>query len=251
MMSSLKIYVVHLQFEFTDDRKFRAYANRVLQIADYVDFKEQVLVQLIPFVVARMETHPNRSDYWTKLLHSAPDGAWLEMAERLLQTDPSVYNWQRFYLWKLLTARTSVPTALLNYALSTITSAVSDLEAAQAIVCYGKHSNNQQRESLFVQYYSPQRSYPVQRAILIATQELHPELRGKLYKRALATCPDHTQLVEFLEGLENPRYGILKRPSRQLPEQPRAVETAIQRGIGKANGQVIHYRLSRGDYDYD
>ncbi|MEW8231170.1 MAG: RNA-directed DNA polymerase [Candidatus Thiodiazotropha endolucinida] len=234
-----------------DDRKFRAYANRTLQISDYQVFKEPVLAQLIPFVVARMESHPNRSDYWTKLLQAAPSGDWLDMAVRLLKSDPSVFNWQRFYLWKLLTARPELSSEMHDFAYSTVTSAVSELEAAQAIVCYGKHANNQQREMLYVQHFSVQRSYPIQRAILIAIQELEGELRGKLYKRALTTCPEHTQLVAFLEKLESPRYGITVRSQRQLPDQPREVEAAVKRGIGKSRGQVVQYRLSRSDYDYE
>lgn len=234
-----------------DDRKFRAYANRALQIGEYQEFSESVIRQLVPFVVARMETHPNRSDYWTKLLQSAPDGDWIEMAQKLLREDPSVYNWQRFYVWKLLVARPQIPDSLKSLALSTAVSSASVLEASQAIVCYGRHADNQQREALFAQHFSPQKPYPIQRAILVAIQEMHPEARGKLYKRAITQCPEHTQLVRYLEGLDSPKYGITKRAVRQLPEQPRVVEAALARGIGKANGEVVQYRLSRRDYDYE
>jgi len=234
-----------------DDRKFRAYANRILQIGEFQEFGGSVINRLVPFVVERMESHPNRSDYWTKLLQSAPDGDWLKMAQKLLKDDPSVYNWQRFYIWKLLTARSNIPLELKNLALSTVMSPVSDLEAAQAIVCYGKHANNQEREALFAQHFTQQKPYPIQRAILIAIQEMHPEARGKLYKRSLTTCPEHTQLVHYLEELESPKYGVIKRNIRKLPEQPRIIETAIERGIGKVNGKVIKYRLSRRDYDYE
>jgi Reverse transcriptase (RNA-dependent DNA polymerase). len=154
-----------------DDRKFRAYANRALQIGEYQDFSEPVIRQLVPFVVARMETHPNRSDYWTKLLQSAPDGGWIEMAQKLLKEDPSVYNWQRFYVWKLLVARPQIPDSLKSLALSTAMSSASVLEASHAIVCYGKHADNQQREALYAQHFSPQKPYPIQRAILVAIQK--------------------------------------------------------------------------------
>lgn len=234
-----------------DDRKFRAYANRLLQFADFVEFKERILNQLVPFVVSRMNTHAGRSDTWTRLLHAAPNGQWIDMAMDLLIKDASVYNWQRFYIWKILTAREEIPRELHELALSTITSSVSELESYQAIICYGKHADNQQRERLFAQYFSAQRSYPVQRAILIATQELHADMRGRLYKRALSVSSEHKQLVEYLESIETTKYGILTRAERKLPEQPRTIEAGIQRGIGKANGQVIHYRLSRKDYDYE
>lgn len=234
-----------------DDRKFRAYANRALQIGEYEEFSEQVISRLVPFVVARMETHPNRSDYWTKLLQSAPDGDWLDMAHGLLQKDPSVYNWQRFYIWKLLTARSTIPDDLKSLALSTAMSSASVLEAAQAIVCYGKHATNQQRESLYANHFSPQKAYPVQRAIIIAIQEMHSEARGKLYRRAVSQCPEHKQLIEYIEGLDSPKYGIARRTTRKLPDRPRVVEMAVARGIGKANGAVVQYRLSRRDYDYE
>jgi hypothetical protein len=197
-----------------DDRKFRAYANRTLQISDYQEFKEPVLAKLVPFVVSRMESHPNRSDYWTKILQAAPSGNWLDMAIRLLNSDPSVFNWQRFYLWKLLTARPNLPKELHEFAYSTITATASEIEAAQAIVCYGKHANNQQREMLYVQHFSVQRPYPIQRAIIIAIQELEAQLRGKFHKRALATCPEHTQLVAYLNKLESPRSEPLREPRR-------------------------------------
>jgi hypothetical protein len=234
-----------------DDRKFRAYANRLLQIGEFQEFGDHVINKLVPFVVVRMESHPNRSDYWTKLLQSAPDGDWLEMAKQLLQEDPSVYNWQRFYVWRLLTARSDIPEPFKRLALSTVMSPISDLEAAQAIVCYGKHASNQQREALYAQHFSPQKSYPIQRAILIAIQEMHPQARGKLYKRAFTICPEHTQLVQYLEELESQKYGIVKRTVRKLPEKPRVIETAIERGVGKVKGKVIKYRLSRKDYDYE
>lgn len=234
-----------------DDRKFRAYANRLLQISDFSEFRQNVLDKLIPFVVSRMETHPGRSDTWTRLLHSDPNGPWLDMAINLLVKDISVYNWQRFYLWKLLTARDSIPQELFDAALRTLTSSVSELETSQAIICYGKHADNQQRERLFSQFFTAQRTYPIQRAILIAIQELHSELRDKFYTRALSISCEHKQLVEYLKALEQPRYGVVVRTPRSLPAQPRKIEIGISRGVGIKNGKVINYRLSRNDYDYE
>lgn len=144
-----------------------------------------------------------------------------------------------------------MPEALLAKAKSTINNPFSDLEAYQAIICIGKHGNNQVRESLFVQYFSVQRSYVIQRAILIAIQELSIEQRDKLYERAVKSCPEHTQLVSYLQRLKAPKYGVKKRAIRHLREQPRVIEAAIRRGVGKVNGRVVHYRLSRGDYDYE
>ncbi|MCX6177779.1 MAG: reverse transcriptase domain-containing protein [Chlorobiales bacterium] len=234
-----------------DERKFRAFANRLMQIGEYTDFKETINAHIVPFVKDKLFEAPHKSDYWSKILQEAPPEEWLEDVDKLLRADPSVYNWQRFYLWKLLTAADTISPELLARAKSSINNPISDMEAYQAIIFIGKHGDNQDREALFVQYFLPQRSYVIQRAILLALQELPSERRSKLYKRAVTTCPDHTQLVEFLEEQDEPKYGIRLRACRQLPEQPRVLPTDIKRGIGKAQGKVMSYRLSRTDYDYE
>jgi hypothetical protein len=234
-----------------DERKFRAFANRLMQFGEYAEFKAQVYQHLVPFVVAKLAGAPHKSDYWAKILQEAPSPSWIEAVDPLLRSDPSIFNWQRYYLWKLLSASDHVSPELLARAKSTINNPVSDLEAYQAIICIGKHGDNQDREALFVQYFSSQRSYPIQRAILLAMQELPVERRTKLYARATAACPDHTQLVAFLSELGLPRYGVKLRPLRQLPVEPRKVEAELKRGIGTVRGRVVRYRLSRGDYDYE
>lgn len=234
-----------------DDRKFRAFANRLIQIGEYKEFRKQVHDHLSPFVYSKLETYPNKSDYWSKMLQEDTSGHWREHVDKLLRADPSIYNWQRFYLWKLLTAQENISPDLLARAKSTINNPISDLEAYQAIICIGRHGDSQTREALFVQYFSPQRSYPIQRAILIAMQEIERSSRDRFYERALQTCPEHSQLVEYLKGLNTPLYGIKLRAQRDLPAQPREVKVELLRGVGKVNGEVIRYRLSRADYDYE
>jgi hypothetical protein len=234
-----------------DERKFRAFANRLMQIGEYTDFKTSVNEHLVPFVVQKLVEAPHKNDYWSKMLQEAPSSNWLTAVDQLLRGDASVFNWQRFYLWKLLTASNSITPELLSKAKSTINNPISDMEAYQAIICIGRHGDNQDRESLYVTYFSPQRSYPIQRAILIAMQELTVDRRSKLYARAIQTCPDHTQLVRYLEELQEPRYGVRMRPVRKLPEKPRSVQAEIARGVGKIQGKIVRYRLSRTDYDYE
>lgn len=234
-----------------DERKFRAFANRLMQIGEYAEFKSAVNNHIVPFVRKKLHETPHKSDYWSKILQEASPDEWLSDVDQLLRSDPSVFNWQRFYLWKLLTASERITPELLSKAKSTINNPVSDLEAYQAIICIGRHGDNQDRESLFVQYFSSQRSYLVQRAILIAMQDLPRERRSKLYERALQSCPDHAQLIQYIGELEEPRYGVKMRPVRKLPEQPRVVEADIRRGVGKVQGKVVRYRLSRNDYDYE
>lgn len=234
-----------------DDRKFRAFANRLLQVSEYKEFHDRVVESIVPFVSNRLESHPYNTDYWSKMLQVGRIDQWKDIVDKLLRTDASVYNWQRFHLWRLLTSADSLSKELKICARSAINNPISDLEAYQAIICLGKHGDAQDRESLFIEFYSGQRSYPIQRAILIAIQELHSDLRDKFYKRVLNTSPEHKQLVEYLKAQDTPKYGIKVRPTRELPSEPRLIRPVLLRGVGKIRGKVVRYRLARADYDYE
>lgn len=234
-----------------DDRKFRAYANRTLEIGAFPEFKEHVQSLLADVVLPRLATHPERSDYWTKLLAATPTTVWLPEVDRLLRTDPSIYNWQRFYLWRLVLAAESVPSDLLTHAKSAITNPVSDLEAYQAILALGKHGSANDRESLFTQFFSPQRSYPIQRALLLSIQELNVGLRKRFYDKALTLNREHTQLIEYLTALTAPNYGIKSPRNRTLKPEPSNFTISFKTGIGLVNGKVTKYRLSQTAYDYE
>jgi hypothetical protein len=234
-----------------DDRKFRAYANRTLEIGAYPEFKSQVGTLLADVALPRLASHPERSDYWTKFLAVTPPATWLPEVDRLLRADPSVYNWQRFYLWRLVLSADAVPAELLAQARSAVTNPVSDLEAYQAIIALGKHGNANEREALFTQFFSPQRSYPIQRALLIAIQELDAALRKRFYDRALTLNREHAQLVEYLTTLPEPNYGLKPQRNRALKPEPTKFTVAFKTGIGLVNGQVTKYRLSQTAYDYE
>jgi len=234
-----------------DDRMFRAYANRILEIGAYPEFRIQVETLLAELVLPRLVTHPERSDYWTKLLAVTPSAIWLPEVGQLLCSDPSVYNWQRFHLWRLVLVAETVPTGLLDQARSVATNPVSDLEAYQAILAIGKHGSSNEREAIFTQFFSPQRSYPIQRAILIAIQELEASLRNGFYNRAITLNREHTQLVDYLKTLSTPNYGIKAPRNRTLKPEPNKFSVTYKTGIGLVNGQVTKYRLSRNAYDYE
>lgn len=234
-----------------DDRKFRAFANRVLEIGAYPEFKSQVGELLAEVVLPRLATHPERSDYWTKLLAIAPSKMWMPEVDRLLRTDPSVYSWQRFHLWRLLLGAESVPDELLSHARSTITSSASDLEASQAILNVGRHGQPSDREGLFAQHFAPQRSYPVQRAILIGIQELESGQRARFYNRALDVNREHEPLIAFITSLQAPNYGQKPPRNRTMRAESNIFSIGMKTGVGMVDGRLTRYRLSQAAYDYD
>ena len=235
-----------------DDRKFRAFANRLLDFGDYSEIRQEIHPRLQEFVIPRLDTHPEQSDTWVKILSAYQDGNAIAAAEQRLAERPSVFDWQRFHLWKLATnAPGPLPEKLLDQAILVSRSGVSHAETAQAIVCVGRHGDNTQREGLFRSSFTAQRSQLVQRAVLIAIQALPREQRDYLFRRALEINPDHRELVDYLSSLESPNYGEKKRPERRCKEVPRKVETRIRRGIGLVGGKVVRFRLTQQDSDYE
>ncbi|MCE2953336.1 MAG: RNA-directed DNA polymerase [bacterium] len=235
-----------------DDRKFRAFANRLLDIAAFDSLAEAILPRLEQFVIPRLRSHPDRTDYWVRLLSATASQAVTDSVVDLLVTNESLFSWQKFHLWRLaLYLPRPLPEILISRAKAVAGSYESDAVAAQAIVLLGAVSNNTERESLFNANFTRQRSYLVQRATVIAIQELPVTLRDRLYELALAWNADHTELIEYLRTQSEPNYGISRRQARTCPETPTVVAPLLRRGVGLVNGIRTTFRLSSSELDYE
>lgn len=235
-----------------DDRKFRAFANRLLDIGCYEELRSDVCEKVRGLVLPRLRSHPERSDYWTKMLSVCQGSEILPAASDLLIKHRSLFDWQRFHLWKLLTEYAEeIPDEFFTEAKSAINSPISDLVAYQAIVFLGKHGGNAIREQLFYEHFSAQKTYPVQRAIVIAIQELHPEVRERCYERVQKITRDHEQLIDYLKNREAPDYGVRLRQSRSFAEPPREISESIRSGVGISRGKRVAFRISRAIFDYE
>ncbi len=233
-----------------DERKFRAFANRLLDVSDYEEVETEITPRIHGFVIPRLKTHPERTDYWVKMLLARPTEAITPVLKEYLVDRPSIFDWQRFYLWRLSTGlpRELIPQELFDKALEVSNSTLSDNVSAQCIVFLGRHLDNTMRENLFARLFTAQRSYLIQRAILIAIQEL--PAKDYYYRRAIETNSDHKELVDYLTARGEPDYGIRPRSFRHCLEEPKPIEHVIKRGIGLSAGKKMTFRLSRHDYDY-
>lgn len=234
-----------------DDRKFRACANRLVSIGDFENFADLVHTEIRNFVLPRLRSHPSRSDYWAKMLLPACDDIVIRELEDLLITRPSLYDWQRFHAWRMLTQTAAISPDLLANAKTTVRIGVSLLERSQATICVGKHGKNSDRENLFAELFTTQSPYPLQRALIIAIQELPGELRDKLFEQALKINSDHKQLVEFLKSQNAPDYGEHLRLVRRISETPQEAKPIIRGGVGLIGGMPTTFPLSSSKYDYD
>lgn len=253
--ASLDLWFERLEFHAGakgDDRKFRAFANRILDASDFPTLKAAAFDRLVAFVLPRFESNPERSDQWAKMLSGAPSALIIPILEKLLIDSVSIFDWQRFYLWRLtLTLEKSLPPRLLEKAIDVASSTISEAVSSQAIVVAGKYGTNIQREQLFLDHFKTQRSYSTQRAVLIALQELPAQVRDRFYRRGLDVIPEHKELVEYLQGLEYPDYGVRSRSEKVCREGPADENSMILRGVGLVGGKVRRFRLSYADYDYD
>lgn len=236
-----------------DDRRFRAYANRIIRACDFERFKDDTLNRLTAFVLPRFESHPERSDQWSKMLRCNPTNEVKQAVEGLLlKPSPLVFDWQRFYLWRLvLHLPKPISSELLQKAIEVSGSTISHSVSAQAILVIGKHGNNTNRERVFIDHFTTMQPCCVQRAILIAIQELPIELRDRLYRRSLDITPEHKELIAFLQSQPQPYYGIVQRTPKNCRETPRTLEGTVLRGIGLVHGAIRRFRLSYSDYDYE
>ncbi len=232
-----------------DERKFRAYLNRLLSAAEYKEIRQNIIPKLYGFVIPRLESHPERSDYWVKSLRVDPTVEVANILEELLIYKPSIFDWQRFHLWRLaLYLGSLLPSSVLNKAIQAANQETSDAVASQAIICVGKYGNNTEKESLFRNHFTTQRSYLIQRAILIAIQELPISLRDSLYQRSIEINSDHRQLVQYLKTIEEPNYGTRVRPTKCCVDVPIELEPEDNDGIGLIDGVVVRFPLS-SDYE--
>ncbi len=185
-----------------DERKFRAYSNRLIDAAQYSEIRRAVIPKLHEFVIPRLISHPDRSDYWVKMLRIEPSADVVSVLQKLLIDKPSIFDWQRFHLWRLaLYLDSTLPVPILNQAIKAVAEDKSSAVASQAAICVGKYGSNTQKETLFSDHFTSQKSYLVQRAILIAIQELPSPVRDQLYDRGVGINSDHKQLVEYLKTI--------------------------------------------------
>jgi len=237
-----------------NDRKFRAFANRMLDFGEFEPLAASVHRDVKGLVLDRLLAFPDRSDYWTKMLVACgfDDSVWATLTSLLVET-PTIFDWQRFYLWRLiLSTNGSVPEQLVERAIHILADEPCEAVLAVAILVVGKHGTNDDRDQVFRQHMTAQRSYIVQRATILAMQGLPVGQRDRFFERATEINAEHRELVEYLRLLPEPVYGGAKRrPNRVCREEPREVQDTFSRGIGLVRGEKIRFTLSRSDIDYE
>jgi len=178
------------------------------------------------------------------MLRIEPSADVVSVLQELLVDKPSIFAWQRFHLWRLaLYLDSTLPIPILNQAIKAVAKEESYAVASQAAICVGKYGSNTQKETLFSDHFTSRESYLVQRAILIALQELPSPVRDQLYDRAVGIDSDHKQLVEYLKTIGEPNYMIKLKPTKCCVDVPVEVEPPENDGVGLVDDKVIRFPL--------
>lgn len=200
----------------------------------------------------RIDSHPDRGDYWVKMLRQVAQPEDLRSLFERVTREPSVFSWLRFNIWRLLISATMPPIDnMLSAATDAHEKSPSELERGLISIFVGRNSQEHELPVVFASYFSAQVGYWRQRCALIAVHGMNPETRSKYYSKALQIAPDHSELVAYLSTQATLAPPIRTRPVRALPEQPHEIDTEPATGFGRVGDKTVHYRLSRLSYEYE
>ncbi|WP_318441095.1 RNA-directed DNA polymerase [Photobacterium leiognathi] len=235
-----------------DDKKFRAVASRLLDCCSmYSDIYHDLYSEIIDLIINRIDTHPEKMNTWCDMLSGVEN---LKLNEKIFDEliyKPSLYNWKRYHLIRLLITIPDANTKdVRDYLWSVSRGEISLHEAYIAIICLGKYSCDNERKIIFEKFFKCQGSVIIKRAVIIAIQELNLNDRDKLYNLALNISPQLKPLIEYIEQLNKPEYGESRWSTKKVSEK-RISKNYIRKGVGMVDGKRVYYSLSKSDFSYD
>lgn len=250
----LKGKIEHHSSMSGDDRKFRAYTNRALDLMDYEEYRDVLSADVRKLVLGKLTSNPDRSDYWTKFLLSVVNDDVVSKVFSLLFDEKVIWNWQRYNLLRLLisnqvsleSVKDQIQKVKDAYGLSP-----SELERGMLLIIIGKMSSQVMKSDIYPNYYSQQIGYFQQRCLIIAIRDLESRARDAVYDMISKSNNDHRELMDFIKSGRCKNVGIPTRAAKKLPEQPKRLVPITKSGIGMVKGVSTRYRLSTDIYDYE
>ncbi|MCD9523699.1 hypothetical protein GLP14_12820 [Photobacterium carnosum] len=235
-----------------NDKKFRAIASRLLDCCSmYTDIHTLLYAKVINLVIDRIDTHPEKTNTWCDILSGVKSEYLNKKITTHLIIEPSLFNWQRYHLIRLLISIPSANTKdVRDYLWSVSRGEISLHEAYIAIICLGKYSSDEERIVIFERFFKCQSSIVIKRAVLIAIQELAIDIRNKLYKSAVDISPQLDMLVNYLDVIEEPDYGVSNWSNKRMFDNL-TPKRYMRKGIGMVDGKRVQYSLSKSDCSYD
>lgn len=237
-----------------DDRRFRAYLNRALEISDYEDYRSIVQPILSDLLNKKIQDRADRSDYWAKCLANFPSEDTSRIAFDVVANKRSIFDWQRYNAWRLLISEGHQLPGTPEHAQAVreqIQKISNELEKGLAIIYLGLISQTQNLPDIYNFYFSTSSSHFVQRCCILAIFKSEKQWREKTYGIIKDQTPEHTELIDYLLETETISIGFKRRDKKTLNDTQREVSALHQSGFGISNGRVVKFRMSYDGVEYE
>ncbi len=230
----------------TDDRMFRAYCTKLMEIAKFREFRPAVGAELRSFVVTRLRTHPGRIDYWVRVLSDiCPEGDASKDVLALLRDDE--YNqdeWVRIWLWEYLIRSKQKPKHVTRFARAEFARERCPDVRARIALWLAKWMKAVELREFVLRELRSERSLVVRRALAIGAHRLPEASREYVWTQLEQIASDISELVEYLRS-NGHVASTTWRPSklREFAEAPTPVRRRRMDGRGMVNGEVVRFPL--------
>jgi len=205
------------------DRIFRFCINRIASLRGYRNLDMPDGQDITDTILHLLVRRPAETDTFCRYLEVAPLTQRHEQElERLLVTEPlTVYPWQNFLLWRLISHRGVTTAALTNKAHALLSNEPQDPETAGAALYLGRHGDYADRHAIAKLLPTASKGF-FRRSYQVAIQELHKAERSRVYKETAQEDEEAALLGDHLAGLQEPIY-VQDAPEISIEDLPDAM----------------------------
>jgi hypothetical protein len=189
------------------DRLFRFCVNRISSLRAYRNVEMPNGESITDTILQLLVRRPAETDTFCRYLEVAPLSERHEQEiERLLVSEPlTVYPWQNFQLWRLISHRGVRTAPLTNKAHSLLSEEPLNPETAGAALYLGKHGDYADRIAIAKLLPTASKGF-FRRSYQVAIQELHKAERSRVYQETAQEDEEAAVLGDHLAGLQRPIY---------------------------------------------
>jgi len=164
-----------------DDRKFRAYANKLLKTAEFNEFGNKILPKLKEYAFERLRTHPERSDSWSRFISPDVDEeCQKELLYILTHDDYREISWQRMWIFEtLLRADELKIDGCIDEARKVSDKDPCSFVRGRAILFRGKFGDDIERERIACDFFKMNESIDIKRAVVISVKDMQEDTAFK------------------------------------------------------------------------
>lgn len=226
-----------------DDRKVRAYGNRLRLFAQFDDLRGECLGPLVELGLRGLRDNPSKADTWARFAREQADEAQIELVRFARDQDYNRHPWA--CMWAIIAAgNCRTPAGPFFDLLRSVAYETNGhpFQRAWAVMLLGKHGDNVERQRIAADILSSGAPTPVLRSALVAIQEL-PN-REEHFAHASRLGPVVQNLVAYLRCLSKPNYGKKDDIRKKFQKRGQRTASPVRVGFGLVGGQPTRFNLA-------